>query len=102
LELFWRRLYPVKTVQNVAGALGAPPRTVEKWLDGTSTLSVRWYLKALSVWGPDFLAASFDDPPDWVDQAAAAAERRRLERELAAIEARLRRAELVEREVRTC
>ena len=94
LEAFWRGLYPVKTAQCIAAALHAPPRTVEKWLDGTSVISMRWYLRALIIWGPDFLLASFDEPPAWVDRAAALQERQRLEQELAQIETRLRQSDL--------
>lgn len=86
---FWRGRYPQKTAVEVAAALGAPVRTVENWLDGASAMSLRWFLQGVGVWGPDFLAACFEAPPAWLDAAARAAQRERLESEIALMQARL-------------
>lgn len=94
----WRRLHPVKTALTVAAQLGAPLRTVEKWLAGVSLPSIQWVGAILDIYGPGFVARAFRRPPDWIVAAARAErlasmrdEQACLDREIAALEAGARR-----------
>lgn len=75
-----RLRHPAKTADCVAAATGVPVRTVEKWLDGTSSPSASAFLRLILAYGPGLLADITPAAPSWLSAAA------RTER-LAALEA---------------
>lgn len=83
----WRKLHPIKTALAVAEALGAPLRTVEKWLSGVSLPSIQWVGAILDHYGPGFVARAFRRPPEWVAAAARAERLVAFERERARLDA---------------
>jgi hypothetical protein len=76
----FRRLHPVKTAEHVAAAIGAPVRSVENWMAGAASPSLRWFVALVSAYGPDVLAHVFPGHLTWLSAA------RRTERQ-AALEA---------------
>lgn len=85
----WRRLYPSKTALHVAGRLGANPRTVEGWLEGTSAPSFDYGSRIIDAFGPGFLCEVMTDPPEWLRHAARRAEVEALDATIAAATAQL-------------
>jgi len=81
-----------ETAAAVAAAIGAPERTVEAWLGGEASPSLGWALALVGAYGPAALAAMFETPPGWLDDAARAA--RRAELEAAMAELARQRAEM--------
>jgi len=94
LAQWLRQKYPRDTAKMVAADVRAPVRTVENWLTGTAP-SLAWVMQMILVWGPDFLGCIMDEQPQWLDDARAKEEGRRLDAELARLHAR--RAELERR-----
>lgn len=92
LAAWLRRVEPAKTAAAVAAAIGAPERTVEAWLGGEASPSLGWALALVGAYGPAALAAMFETPPGWLDDAARAA--RRAELEAAMAELARQRAEM--------
>lgn len=92
----WRtlfsRLHPAKTAECVAARIGAPQRSVERWLAGESNPSLEWFLVILDRYGPQALAELLPDPAPWLAAAARAqrlAELAERQREVAAALAEL-------------
>lgn len=86
---FLRRLYPVKTAENVAADTGISANTIGKWLDRGSAPTSWAFLRLLAAYGPELARAVMTDPPEWLDRAAREEERRRLAAQIAALQARL-------------
>jgi hypothetical protein len=86
---FLRRRHPLKTADHVGVETGVPAGTVQKWLDRGSAPSVAHYCRLWLAYGPEFLAATTDRAPAWLDAAHRAEEAARLKAEIAAREARL-------------
>ncbi len=87
---YWRALYGERVAENVAADLGASVNTARKWFDGTCAPSLLWFSRAISVYGPEFLAACYPDPHGWLNLAARMAEQDRIDAEIAALRARRR------------
>lgn len=81
--------HPVKTAENVAADTGVPINTVKTWLGRESDPSGRAYVRLWLAYGPEFLAATIEHAPAWLDAAHRAEEAARLKAEIAAREARL-------------
>lgn len=77
-----RRRWPERTAVNAAASLGASHRTVERWLSGETTPSFLWTARMIAAFGPDFLAALYESPADWLIRAQVEEERERLAREM--------------------
>jgi ubiquinone biosynthesis protein UbiJ len=90
---FLRQRYPSKTPDHVAADTGVPAGTVQKWLDRGSAPSVAHYTRLWLAYGPEFLAATIERAPAWLDAAHRAEEAARLKAEIAAREARLAKLE---------
>lgn len=80
-----RTRHPQKTADHVAAALGAPARTVEKWLAGESMPSAIWLGPLLMAYGPSLFAEVLGTPPAWLAEAARAERQAELEAEHARI-----------------
>jgi hypothetical protein len=93
---FLRQAHPTKTAESVEAAAGIAVCTVRKWLDRSSAPSFVHSLALIAAYGPGFLAAVMDRPPEWIDAAARAARREELKREIAALEAEVARQALGE------
>lgn len=89
---FLRALYPERTAENVAADLGCSVDTARKWFDGVCAPSFIWFSRMISVYGPQFLAAAFDQPDGWLTLAARMDEQEKLEAELARIKSELARS----------
>ncbi len=74
----WRRLHPVKPVQCVAGRIGAPIKTVEKWFSGESRPSLDWVGPILNAYGLSFIVTGMAAPAPWLNDAARDERRARL------------------------
>lgn len=85
----WRAIWSIKTAENVAAFYGCPIRTAENWLAGASVPNGYWSGIIFNRSGAEFLAKVLIDPDEWIVEAARAAKRSRLDRELAAIEAEI-------------
>ena len=72
LSDFFRRRHPSKTAAHVAGAIGMPERTVERWLTGDTTPRADGLVRIFAVYGAAALAACFPvgRVPQWVDVTA--------------------------------
>ena len=90
---FLRHRHPLKTPDHVAAESGVPAGTVQKWLDRGSAPSVAHYCRLWLAYGPEFLAATIERAPAWLDAAHRAEEATRLKAEIAAREARLAKLE---------
>lgn len=90
---FLRRLYPMKTAENVAADIGGSAETVQKMMDRGSTPNVVTYGRMILAYGPDFLVAVYPNAPKWLNDAHRAARLAALEAEQARIQAEI--AELV-------
>ena len=86
---FIERLYPVKTGDNFKAATGISADTFRKWRDGVSAPGWRHSLRMILVFGPEFLAATLDNPPAWLDAASRQEMAARLQSEIAERERRL-------------
>lgn len=84
---FIEQLFPVKTGAAFEEATGISSETFRKWRDGVSMPGWRHSLKMIVIFGPEFLAATLDNPPEWLGSAARAEMSRKL---LADIEAKQR------------
>ncbi|KAB1079350.1 hypothetical protein [Methylobacterium soli] len=73
----------------MAADTGISPNTIAKWLDRGSAPTSWAFLRLLSAYGPELACAVMTDPPAWLDRAAREEERRRLEAQIAALQARL-------------
>lgn len=69
---FFRRRHPAKTAMHVAAALGAPERTVERWLAGEATPRADFLVRIFAVYGAAGAAACFPAglAPRWLDVTA--------------------------------
>jgi hypothetical protein len=88
---FLRREYPFATAENVSADTGVAIATVQKWIERDSAPSCSSFLRLVSVYGPEFLAAVCPDRLGWLDAAARAEHDRKVRAEIAALEQRLGR-----------
>ena len=87
VALFLRRVYPRKTADEVSAITGISVKTVATWLDGTSCPGGVAFARLTAVYGPDFLRAVLPNCPRWLDDAQKAERQRRIDAEIAALEA---------------
>ena len=85
---FLRRAYPVNTAINVAADTGVSAETVQKQIDRVSMPSAFNFMRYGAAYGPEFLAAAYPTQLGWLSDAAREAARRKLDAEIAALEAR--------------
>jgi hypothetical protein len=85
---FFSALHPLKTAQCIAARIGAPERTVERWLDGTATPALKWFFRLAEAYGPEFLAACMPGCA-WLSAVARETRRVRLDAELTRLEGEL-------------
>ncbi|WP_029065605.1 hypothetical protein [Labrenzia sp. DG1229] len=92
LSRFFRDRYPTATAAAVAADLGVSLRTVEAWL-GSSPREPKatQIIKAIWIYGPDFLAVLLPEPPQWLSEAALEEERRKTRHAIKEMERRLNR-----------
>lgn len=90
---FLRRLYPVKTAENVAADIGGSAETIQKMMDRMTTPNALTYGRLVCAYGPAFLCAALESPPAWVSAAARdeqiralRAEQERITKQLRALE----------------
>ena len=71
LSRFFRDRYPAATAAAVATDLGVSLRTVEAWL-GSSPREPKatQIIKAIWIYGPEFLTVLLPETPDWLSEAA--------------------------------
>lgn len=81
---FLRQRHPLKTPDCVAADTGVPAGTVQKWLDRGSAPSVAHYCRLWLAYGPEFLAATIENAPAWLDAAHRAEAAARIEAEIEA------------------
>lgn len=91
-----RQQHPFKPAEEIEVATGGmvSADTAKKWLAGQSAPSFLAMCALIVAYGPEFLSATLDHPPEWLSTAAraekiadVAVRRARLEAELAEIEA---------------
>lgn len=85
----WRRMYPSKPAMQVAKALSARPRTVEKWFSGEAKPSFEYWGKILNRYGLGFVVSGMAKPLPHLDDLAREERRARLLAERQAIDAML-------------
>jgi DNA-binding transcriptional regulator YiaG len=88
---FLRETYPHKTADSVAADTGIAAATIRKWLEAKATPNGAAVVLLAAVYGPEFLCAVMDNPPDWMTDAGRAQARARLDDGLAEL-MRLREA----------
>ena len=86
-----RAIHPQKTAAHVAADIGAPGRTVENWIEGISSPSLRWFAAMAAAYGPEVLAAVLPDHLGWLGAARRAARQAGLERRQADLDAEMAR-----------
>lgn len=84
---FLRKRHPVKTADCVSAETGINADTVQKWIDRCSMPSGLGLFVLVGVYGPDFLCSIFESPPVWLSRAASDERLKRIEDEIAALEA---------------
>jgi hypothetical protein len=89
---FLRQRHPYSTAHKVEAETGIRFETVVMWLLRGSAPSGWAMLLLVCAYGPEFIAAVRDDPPRWVDLAAAAEDQQRLSEQLKKTLALLERA----------
>lgn len=90
VALFLRRRHPTKTVDHVAADLaawGVGAAAISKWLERSSAPGAKAWVALIGCYGPEFLAAVMPSSPRWLDEAYRAETQRRIEAEIAALEA---------------
>lgn len=92
LSRFFREKYPTGTAASVAADLNVSLRTVEAWL-ASSPREPRGALiiKAIWVYGPEFLAVLLPEPPAWLSEAAQNEADARLRDQINALKAQMKR-----------
>lgn len=88
---FLRSRHPVKTSAAVAADTGLQAETVKKWLDRSSAPSFAAVFALIGAYGPGFIAAVMEHPPAWIDNAARAARREALARDISRLQSELAR-----------
>lgn len=90
---FLRRQHPRETARWVEARTGIPARTAECWLDAGRGVrpSFAHAMQLACAYGPSFLAAALRHAPAWLDDAHRAEEARRIDAEIASLEAEKRR-----------
>lgn len=89
---FFRDRYPTATAAAVAADLGVSLRTVEAWLGSNPREpKATQIIKAIWIYGPDFLAVLLPEPPQWLSEAAREEERRKTLHAIEEMERRLSR-----------
>lgn len=88
---FLRARHPLKTAEEVAADTGLPIATVKKWLDRSSAPSFAAVFALIGAYGPAFIAAVMEHPPAWIDNAARAARREALARDISRLQSELAR-----------
>ena len=86
---FLRAVHPTKPALAAACASGVSQAQAAKWFEGAAAPSGGALLALIRAYGPAFLAAMFDDAPDWVRAAERAQMQDELERRLAETRAAL-------------
>jgi transcriptional regulator with XRE-family HTH domain len=86
---FLRRIHPIKTAEAVSADTGVQASTVRKWLERASAPSFAALFRLLGAYGPEFVCACMNTPPEWLSEAARKEEARRLRAEIDALTARL-------------
>ena len=69
MAAFLRMRHPHSTPYAVSAATGIPPGTVENWLLKRSGPDRNHISILLCVYGPAFLRAALNAPPEWVNRA---------------------------------
>jgi hypothetical protein len=88
---YLRVKFPKDTAKQVAAVLKIKShRTVENWLLEVSCPGFYNVGQMIAAWGPEFIAAVMDEPPEWASEALAREELAELGRRTAALKARLR------------
>lgn len=82
---FLRAKHPVKTAANVSADTGIAAKTVEKWLERTSSPSWPHGLLLVTAYGPEFLCAVMKHPPGWMTEDGRAERRARVTAQMAAL-----------------
>lgn len=92
---FLRQRHPHKTPEAVEAATGGavPADTVKKWLARASAPGFRACFALIGAYGPDFIAAVMERPPDWLCDSLRAERLRQLSAQQAAIAAEISRIE---------
>lgn len=85
---FLRLRHPAKTADFVEADTGVQAWTVRKWLEGKAHPSGAAVVMLAAAYGPDFLCAIMDNPPDWMIEARRAQARADLAGQIAELEAR--------------
>jgi hypothetical protein len=80
---FIERRHPVKTGASFEAETGISAETFRKWRDGASMPGWRHSLKMILVFGPEFLAATVENAPAWLNDAYRAEMARKLTAEIA-------------------
>ena len=88
---FLRSRHPVKTSAAVAADTGLQAETIKKWLDRSSAPSFAAVFALIGAYGPAFIAAVMEHPPAWIDNAARAARREALARDISRLQTELAR-----------
>ena len=88
---FLRSVHPLSTAKMVSRDLKIPTRTVEKWLDGTSSQSLDAFMRMLGFYGPAVLLATFPKLA-WAEVVKVAFDTEALEAQLATMPAKRERA----------
>ena len=91
LASYLHRLHPAQTAYEVSARTGISPRTVERWLELGACPSLPHFMALVRAYGPDLLAATLPDQPDWLLVARKAETRARLNAERARIDEELAR-----------
>lgn len=66
-----RRAEPAKTASSVAARIGAPVRTVEKWIEGACEPSAPWLARLVVAYGPGLIEVYLaGERPGWLARAA--------------------------------
>lgn len=86
---FIRAVHPYKPAQHVHARTGIKPRTVEKWLERTSAPMSAHFVVLFLAYGPEFLCAVAETPPDWLTQASEAARDQSIEAKIEKLRASL-------------
>jgi hypothetical protein len=92
ISAFLRSRHPLKTAESVAAESGVPRETVASWLKGAARPSGSHFVRLVSAYGPELLAATMRSPPGWLVAAERAERRKALEARLAAVRCELKRA----------
>lgn len=83
IAMFLRSKHPTKTAVHVAADIGCGVPQAEKWLELASLPNCAAFMRLISGYGPEFLAALFPTTPAWLDAALNAERAARIDEEIA-------------------